>query len=236
MAVGLPFPHLYANSILTRPTTVNKIKGKQVKGKFVNSYKSLRLAGKGYDISYTVHCHNNAHELYNLATDRVQMKNLHPTAPAPEGGQNAFDAGEKTLAGFPIRKLLKRIDAALLVLKSCKGTEIPCHKPWAQLHPDGKVNSLRDAMDSRWDEKYDKLYKDYKVGFTKCYKNGKIDVGAEGPQWTNNGPVVGGQAMAMFNNSTDPDEWSMPSNGTDVDENWTVGKDGEEEGWWDDWE
>ncbi|KAJ4354687.1 uncharacterized protein N0V89_006424 [Didymosphaeria variabile] len=215
---------------------INTINGNHPKGKFVNSYKSLRLVGKGYDISYTVHCHKNAHELYNLANDRVQMKNLHPNAPAPLNGKNAFDSGETTLAGFPIPKLLKRIDAALLVLKSCKGTAIPCYKPWAQLHQIGQVNSLHDAMADQWDEKYDKMYEEYKVGFTKCFKNGKVDIGAEGPQWTADGPSAGSNAMVLFSNSTDPDQWSTSSNGTDVDESWFVGKDGEEEGLWDDWE
>ena len=163
------FSLLYANKILTHPIIVNTIKGR-----FVNAYKFLRLTGKGHDISYTVHCHKNAHGLYDLVTDRVQMKNLHPTAPAREGGQNAFDAGEKTLASFPIPELLKRIDAALLVLKSCNGTDIPCHKPWAQLHPNGDVKNLRDAMQDRWDDNYSKLYEDYQVGFTKCYKNGRL--------------------------------------------------------------
>ncbi|KAF2677191.1 alkaline phosphatase-like protein [Lentithecium fluviatile CBS 122367] len=203
----------------------------KIKGKFVNTYKSLRLAGNGYDISYTVHCHRNAHELYDLSSDRVQMNNLHPSAPALTGDKNAFDSGATTLANFPIPKMLKRIDAALLVLKSCKGNAIPCNKPWAQLHPDGNVNSLRDAMDQRFDQKYDELYKNYKVKFTSCFKNGRIDIGAEGPQWTRNGPTAGGQGVSLFNNSTDPDEWSTLSNGTEVDENWEVGDDGEEEGW-----
>ncbi|KAF2794585.1 alkaline phosphatase-like protein [Melanomma pulvis-pyrius CBS 109.77] len=207
-----------------------------ITGKFVNSYKSLRLAGKGYDISYTVHCHNNSHELYNLANDRVELRNLHPTAPAPAGGKNAFDSGDTELAGFPIPKLLKRIDAALLVLKSCQGNSIPCNKPWAQLHPNANVNNLRDAMNNRWDENYDNWYSKYKVRFTKCYKNGKIDIGAEGPQWTTNGPTDGGHATVLFNDSTNPDDWSTPSDGIEADENWVVGDDGEEEGWWDDWE
>ncbi|CAI6330737.1 unnamed protein product [Periconia digitata] len=214
----------------------NTIQGKNVTGKFVNAYKSLRLVGKSYDISYIIHCHNNAHELYDLSNDRVQMENLHPAAPAPESEQNAFESGTNTLAGFPIQKLLQRIDAALLVLKSCKGDEILCHKPWAQLHPQGNVNSLRDAMNTRWDEKYDDLHSNYKVGFTQCYKNGKIDVEAEGPQWTKTGPKPGNQNLVSFTNENDPDKWAVSSNDTDVDEKWTVGKDGEEEGWWDDWE
>lgn len=107
------------------------------------------------------------------------------------------------------------------------------------MHPEGNVNSLRDAMAGRFDDNYHKLHEDFKVNFTKCYKNGRIEIGAEGPQWTVNGPVAGGQGIAMFNNSItnmDPDEWVMPSNVTCVAKSWVVGDDGEEEGWWDDWE
>lgn len=78
-----------------------------IKGKFVNSYKLLRLAGKGYDIAYTVHCHNNAPELYNLANDSGEMKNLHPSTPRPANGQNAYESGETSLSGFPILALIK---------------------------------------------------------------------------------------------------------------------------------
>ena len=183
-----------------------------------------------------MHCHNNAHELYNLANDRAQMKNLHPSAPRYANGQNPFESGETTLAGFPIPALLKRIDAALLVLKSCRGNAIPCNKPWAQLHREGGVNNLREAMADRFDGKYQDLHRDYKVNFTQCYNNGRIDISAEGPQWTVNGPVARSQATVLDDNVTSPGEWVMSSNGTGVDETWVVGDEGESEGWWDDWE
>lgn len=95
---------------------------------------------------------------------------------------------------------------------------------------------MREAMADRFDDKYDQLYKDFKVKFTKCYNTGRIDIEAEGPQWTTDGPVAGSQAAAMASNRTNPDEWYMSSNGTGVDENWVVGDEGEEQGWWDDWE
>lgn len=191
------------------------------KGERVNSYKSLRLAGKGYDISYTVHCEANAHELYDMAADVVQMHNLHPSAPAPAGGKNAFDAGQTQLAGYPIKKLLPRLDALLLVLKSCTGNA--CAQPWHELHQGGQVKNVKDAMDTTWDRKYEELYAKYKVRFNRCFKNGTIDIEAEGPQWKGDGRVDAGPPVLMV------------GNGTEVDESWEQSHD-VDEGWWDDWE
>jgi N-acetylglucosamine-6-sulfatase len=144
----------------------------------VNTYKSVRLTGKNYDIMYAVHCRNNSRELYNMKKDPVQMHNLHPKAPHQKGHKNAFHAGEDHIAGYKIKRLLSRIDALLLVLKSCKAEA--CASPWKELHPNGKVHSLKQAMHHGFDGYYHGLPK---VHFRKCYKNGKIDLWAEGPQW-----------------------------------------------------
>ncbi|KAH8806191.1 arylsulfatase [Xylogone sp. PMI_703] len=128
-----------------------------LKGRRVNSYKSVRLVGTGYDIMYAVQCHNNSHELYNMNKDPVQMHNLHPTAPVEPGQKNAYDSGEKKLAGYDIKRVLPRLDALFLVLKSCKRSS--CSKPWQHLHPEGDVNNLRDAMAKQFDDKYHKLPK-----------------------------------------------------------------------------
>lgn len=145
--------------ILTFDKDQKNLKGK----KHVNSYKSLRLIGKGYDIMYAVQCHKNAHELYNMNKDPGQMRNLHPTAPAESGHKNPFHSGENQLAGYDIERLLTRVDALLLVLKSCKGNA--CVKPWKELHHDGNVNNLRDAMNQTFEDKYSKLHKHKKVRF-----------------------------------------------------------------------
>ncbi|KAF2178650.1 alkaline phosphatase-like protein [Zopfia rhizophila CBS 207.26] len=190
-----------------------------LKGTRVNSYKSLRLAGKGYDIMYAVQCHNNSHELYNMNQDPVQMRNLHPTAPHEPGKKNPYDSGEKQLAGYDIPRLIQRVDALLMVLKSCQGNS--CSKPWQELHPNGQVKNLRDAMDSNFDEKYKNIKS---VKFNKCYKDGTIDIGAEGPQWKGNDQVDVGP-MGGLNQTTFT---------TEEDENFTLGW--EREGYWDDWE
>ncbi|KKY17570.1 putative arylsulfatase [Phaeomoniella chlamydospora] len=150
----------------------------RIKRKRVNSYKSVRLVGKSYDIMYSVQCQYNSHELYDMSKDPVQMRNLHPTAPAGKGQPNPYDSGETKIAGYDIKLLLSRIDALLLVLKSCKRRA--CSNPWEQLHLNGEVKSLRDAMGQEFDDKY---YKLPKVQFRKCFKNGTIDLWAEGPQW-----------------------------------------------------
>lgn len=168
---------------------------------------------------YAVQCNNNSHELYNMIQDPVQMRNLHPTAPHEPGKKNAYDSGEKSLAGYDTTRLIQRVDALLMVLKSCKGAS--CTKPWQELHPNGQVKNLRDAMSSDFDEKYEKIRN---VKFNKCYKNGTIDLSAEGPQWKGNDQVEVGP-MDGFNQTMFI---------TDEDENFTLGW--ESEGYWDDWE
>ena len=149
------------------------------KAQKVNSYKSLRLTSPSYDIMYAIQCHKNAHELYNMHKDAVQMRNLHPTAPHEKHHKkNAFHAGEDHIAGYKIKRLLPRIDALLLVLKSCKGAE--CAHPWKQLHRNGKVHNLKQAMHHTYDSYYQGLPK---VHFRKCHKNGEINLHDEGPQW-----------------------------------------------------
>lgn len=127
---------------------------------------------------YAVQCHNNSHELYNMNKDPVQMRNLHPSAPAEPGQQNPFDSGEDKIAGYDIKRLLPRIDGLLLLLKSCNRDT--CVHPWKHLHRNGEVKNLRDAMQHKYDAKYHRLPK---VHFRKCFKNGTVDLWAEGPQW-----------------------------------------------------
>jgi N-acetylglucosamine-6-sulfatase len=71
--------------------------------------------------------------------------------------------------------VIDRLDALLLVLKSCKGAT--CTDPWKVLHPHGDVDSLSVALKP----KYDRFYKAQpKVSFTKC-EMGYI-AESEGPQ------------------------------------------------------
>jgi len=58
-----------------------------------------------------------------------------------------------------IADLISRLDALLVVLKTCKGR--PCTHPWEALHPAGDVTNLREALLPRYDSFYagqEKLY------------------------------------------------------------------------------
>lgn len=134
-----------------------------------NTYKSLRVIGKDYNYAYTVWC-TNQKELYDISSDPQQMNNLfEPIQYTPSEPQN-------TNWTLSINRLESRLNALLLVLKSCKATT--CHQPWSALHPQGDVSSLLEAMDSKYDEFYEKQQK--RVSFSWCAE-GYI-LAAEGPQ------------------------------------------------------
>ncbi|OAL18221.1 hypothetical protein AYO22_10799 [Fonsecaea multimorphosa] len=136
-----------------------------------HTYKALRVIGDGYDLLYTVWC-SNEHELYDMAKDPWQMDNIYGAGTRPfnmtavpaVGGLNepSLYASPLTSMSEPIpardnvtttvSHLISRLDALLLVLKTCKMDE--CRFPWSALHPAGGVHSLRDALDSRFDEFY----------------------------------------------------------------------------------
>ncbi|KAK6814360.1 hypothetical protein RU639_009474 [Aspergillus parasiticus] len=130
-----------------------------------NTYKALRVLGEGYNLYYSVWC-TNEHELYDLTTDPYELNNLHPSV----SGNT-----EQRLLGYPIEKVISRLDALLLVLKSCKGST--CVKPWEVLHPAGDVQTLSDALGDVFDAFYDEQVK---VEYGWC-EEGYI-VEAEGPQ------------------------------------------------------
>ncbi|KAF7587871.1 hypothetical protein BBP40_006640 [Aspergillus hancockii] len=130
-----------------------------------NTYKALRVIGEGYNLYYSVWC-TNEHELYDLTTDPYELNNLHPSVTR---GQ------EQTLLGYPIEKVISRLDALLLVLKSCKGST--CVEPWGVLHPAGDVQILSDALHGTFDAFYNEQVK---VEYGWC-EEGYI-VEAEGPQ------------------------------------------------------
>ena len=125
-----------------------------------NTYKALRIVSPSFDLLYTVWC-TNEKELYEIRTDPGQMHNLHGSS-----GQ---------LSNFDIAKLETRLDALLLVLKSYKGKQ--CIKPWATMHPQGDVQSLKDALNEKFDHFYNRQPK---VAFTSCAEGFLREL--EGPQ------------------------------------------------------
>lgn len=81
-----------------------------------------------------------------------------------------------TILSHTVEKIVSRLDALLLVLKSCKGSS--CVKPWQVLHPTGDVANLKNALEARFDEYYEKAQ--VKVEFSRCEQGQLLD--AEGPQ------------------------------------------------------
>ena len=169
-------------------------------------YKALRVQGDGYNIMYSVWCQDAAHELYDMSWDAYQMTNLHPLAPAEEGEQNAYDRGMRTLLGRPIEQVIHRLDALVLVEKTCAG--IQCREPWAQLQPNASVHNLLDALDERHDAFYNHSYAVARVGWLQCYKGYNArhsatlyDVENEAPNWSNGTlaeVVRRGSAVSVF--------------------------------------
>lgn len=106
-----------------------------------NTYKTLRIVGAEYDLSYTVWC-TNEHELYDIKADPLHLTNLYSNG----------------ATGFP--ELAARLDALLLTLKSCKGRV--CRRPWEALMG---VASLREAMAPKYN---DFFRQQLKVNFSAC--------------------------------------------------------------------
>ncbi|EPS33769.1 hypothetical protein PDE_08731 [Penicillium oxalicum 114-2] len=103
-----------------------------------NTYKAMRVIGDSYNLFYSVWC-TNEHELYDMKNDPYQMRNI-------------FNTARGRLLGRDTKQVISRLDALLLVLKSCKSTE--CTRPWQVLHPDNKVTNLREALQPKYDAFY----------------------------------------------------------------------------------
>ncbi|XEV01814.1 hypothetical protein FSHL1_007101 [Fusarium sambucinum] len=131
-----------------------------------NTYKGVRIVHEDYDLYYSAWC-NNEHELYDVKTDPGQLNNLFPV----DGKATA----DKAFLGTTVQQVINRLDALMLVLKSCKGNT--CIEPWKTLHPDGNVANLKDALGGKFDSFYEEQVK---VRFDRC-EDGYL-VAAEGPQ------------------------------------------------------
>lgn len=73
-------------------------------------------------------------------------------------------------------KLLPRLDALLMVTKSCKAQT--CIDPWSVIHPAGDVKTLAGALDGRFDAFYADIGN--QVAFEKCEFGYVVE--SEGPQ------------------------------------------------------
>ncbi|XMA11831.1 hypothetical protein WAI453_004622 [Rhynchosporium graminicola] len=131
-----------------------------------NTYKALRVLGRGYNLYYAVWC-TNEHELYDLTTDPGQLKNLYPTTSSHP---------QQSIFNLPLFKVLHRLDALLMVTKSCKAST--CIDPWSVIHPEGDVHTLGDALASKFDAFYGSIAE--RVSFSKCELGYILE--SEGPQ------------------------------------------------------
>jgi N-acetylglucosamine-6-sulfatase len=141
-----------------------------------STYKSVRVLGEGYNLYYSVWC-TNEHELYDMTADPWQVDNLLPdVTDLRMPSTSPPNKREKHLVnGYPVKKLADRLDALLMVLKSCKGKS--CRHPWHTLHRQGNVHSLTDAMNPKYDEFY---RTQVKIEFSACKQGYLIEF--EGPQ------------------------------------------------------
>jgi N-acetylglucosamine-6-sulfatase len=150
------------------PYEVDPYTSIKVLGEKNNTYKGLRIVAQNYSLYYSVWC-TNEHELYDMVNDPYQMTNLLPKT------YNITSVSGGNVLNRPLQEVVARLDSLMMVLKSCVGAE--CVKPWLQLHPQGNVGNLLDALNPKYDAFYDGQPK---VAFTAC-KLGYI-VEYEGPQ------------------------------------------------------
>lgn len=170
-----------------------------------NTYKGVRVEAKDYGFYYSVWC-INAKELYDM---KVRLPHNYSPDQLLTGTQR--DPGQLTnllaspmpdpdyaLMGQPLDAVVDRLDALMMVLKSCK--ERSCVDPWGSLHPKGSVETLADALSPR----FDKFYKDQtKFEYEQCA--GGYFPGLEGPQAFK---VFGGELGKERTRVVHPD-WSL---------------------------
>ncbi|KAL7938806.1 alkaline-phosphatase-like protein [Trichoderma chlorosporum] len=134
-----------------------------------NTYKGLRIEAENYGFYYSVWC-NNERELYDMKADPGQLRNLLSSKGSYTGATIAINNKQ-----WPLKNVVDRLDALMMVLKSCK--QQSCSHPWKSLHPSGDVQNFYDALSAGYDEFYSEQVK---VSFTSC--EGGYIVESEGPQ------------------------------------------------------
>jgi N-acetylglucosamine-6-sulfatase len=123
-----------------------------------NTYKGLRLIGEDYSLYYSVWCTGDK-EYYDVRIDPGQVENYFD-----DGDEKILAKREKyELAGRSFENVVDRLDALMMVLKSCKGDA--CREPWNVLHPGGEVRNLKDALANDFDAFY---AEQPKVSFDEC--------------------------------------------------------------------
>jgi arylsulfatase A-like enzyme len=137
-------------------------------GPVILKYRTLRVKDGEHDLSYTVWC-TGERELYNMAKDSDQMNNLL--------GQLAFYSSLNSTSS-DAERIASRMDALLLNLKTCHGSL--CRRLWYNLFPEGQVQDLSSALQTRWDAYFDSMPR---VHFDNC-RDGYFPT-EELPAWRN---------------------------------------------------
>ncbi|KAL7797221.1 alkaline-phosphatase-like protein [Trichoderma ceciliae] len=135
-----------------------------------STYKGLRIEAEDYGFYYSVWC-SNEKELYDMKADPGQLNNLLSQKQTHADVTIAISAKQ----AWPLEKVVDRLDALMMVLKSCK--QQSCIHPWKSLYPSGNVQNLLDALSLEYDDFY---REQVKVSYTKC-EDGYI-IESEGPQ------------------------------------------------------
>ncbi|KAK5168216.1 uncharacterized protein LTR77_006785 [Saxophila tyrrhenica] len=170
-----------------------------------HTYKAVRVEAESYGYLYVVWC-SGEHELYDTKADPYQLNNLYQTdhsahfnayldsaehaqaepllmaEPVSVSNTSAYrkrqNDAEAVASGATVARLTLRLDALLLVLKTCSGRQ--CTHPWETLFPRGEVQSLADALDQRYEDFFETQVDT--VQFEKCEKGYIAE--SEGPVWS----------------------------------------------------
>jgi hypothetical protein len=132
-----------------------------------NTYKALRLMNDDQSFFYSTWC-TGEREFYDMKTDSQQMDNR-------LASNSDSNAAAKEYYGRPENELINRLDAMLMVTKSCK--QDSCRDPWATLFPSGQVSNIQDAMNATYDTFFENQPK---ISFSSCIQGHVVD--EEGPQ------------------------------------------------------
>lgn len=142
--------------------------GVEASAYYNNTYKALRLMSDDNSLFYSTWC-TGEREFYDMKNDTAQMHN--------RLGPHATGTGFEYY-GRPESELFNRLDAVLMVTKSCK--QDTCRNPWQVLFPTGPVTNLKSAMDQTYDSFF---LNQPKISFSDCAE-GHI-VSEEGPMKVN---------------------------------------------------
>ncbi|KAF2736426.1 alkaline phosphatase-like protein [Polyplosphaeria fusca] len=117
-----------------------------------NTYKTMRVVGEQQSWFYARWCTGET-ELYNTKTDPLELHNL---AIAPVSAEN--------------QKTMDRLNALLLVTKSCAGST--CRNPWPVLKPENTAlpsfSSLTEALNPKLDNYFASRDRFPLVQFKEC--------------------------------------------------------------------